>query len=94
MKWHNCNIGFKVSINSGAALIIYLVNFQLLVIESAYFPAVERLFPTAIGALTGAFAGFLVKRNANNKLANAEIIAQIKISGTCPSKEGADVPSQ
>jgi positive regulator of sigma E activity len=87
VKWHNCNVGFKVSINSGAALVIYLVQFQILIIEAAIWPAVERLFPVAIGALTGAFAGFLVKRNANNKLTSTAELEKIK-SGCEVKQEG------
>jgi len=78
VKWHNLNVGFKVSINSGAALILYLINFHLLTIEAAYYPAVAQLYPVAIGALTGAFAGFLVKRNANNKLESVAVLEKIK----------------
>lgn len=87
VQWHNLNIGFKVSINSGAALVIYLVQFQILIIEAAIWSAVERLFPVAIGALTGVFAGFLVKRNANNKLYNTAELEKIK-SGSETSQEG------
>jgi positive regulator of sigma E activity len=88
VKWHNLNVGFKVSINSGAALILYLVNFHLLTIEAAYSPAIERLYPVAIGALTGAFAGFLVKRAANNKLESTAILEKIKKGVVEESKEG------
>lgn len=77
------NITASVRINSGAALLLYLVNFQIMLLEAAKWPAVERLFPVAIGALTGAFAGFLVKRNSNNKL---DLEAKLK---TCPPGEDA-----
>jgi positive regulator of sigma E activity len=87
VKWYNLNFEFKFSINSGAALILYLLNFHILTIESAYFPAIERLYPVAVGALTGAFAGFLVKRHANNKLENTQAIEEMKIA---PCKEGFD----
>jgi hypothetical protein len=90
VKWHNCNVDFKVSVNSGAALILYLINFHILTLESAYFTAIERIYPVAIGALTGAFAGFLVKRNANNRLLNTENIEKLKITAPC-GKEGSDV---
>jgi len=83
----NCNIGFKVSINSGAALILFVINFHLLIIEAALWPAIERIYPVAVGALTGAVAGFLVKRANNNKLYNSAELEKIK-SGRDTTQEG------
>jgi len=88
VQWHNLNIGFKVSINSGASLVIYLINFHILTLEAAMWPAIERIYPVAIGALTGAFAGFLVKRAANNKLESTAILEKIKKGVVEESKEG------
>lgn len=52
------------------------------------WPAIERIYPVAIGALTGAFAGFLVKRAANNKLESTAILEKIKKGVVEESKEG------
>ena len=62
------NISVKISINSGTALFVYLGAFFGLVLLAAHNPAIERLFAVALGGLTGAFAGFLIKRNSNNRI--------------------------
>jgi hypothetical protein len=64
----NINATMKVSINSGAALILFLVAFFLLLGFTAMFPAVEKNFVAALTGLAGALGGFLVKRNSNNKI--------------------------
>lgn len=66
-KWHNLNIGIKISINSGTALLLFLVAFFGL-LWMGHNQAVERMFPVAIAALVGAFSGYLLKQNADNKL--------------------------
>ena len=81
------NIKLRSEINSGAALLLYTLSFFALTTEAAFFPAVERLYPVAIGALTGAFGGFLVKRNSNNK-----IRLEADRNGICEERKG-DAPS-
>lgn len=77
MKWHNLNIGVKISINSGTALMLFVTSFFGLVVLVAFFPAVERQFVAALTGLAGAFGGYLVKRNSNNKLALDEKKAKL-----------------
>jgi len=64
----SASFGIAVSINSGAALILFLLAFFLLTFWAGGADRRERIYPVAVGALTGAFAGFLIKRNSNNKL--------------------------
>ena len=74
LKWRNLNLGFKISINSGAALIIFLLAYFLLLIGVAISSAVERQYIPALAGLASAFSGYLIKRNSNNKIsANAEL---------------------
>lgn len=88
MKWHNLNIGVKISINSGTALILFLISFFGLVVLAAFFPAVERLFVPALTGLTGALGGYLVKRANNNKLASEETKAKIGVvNGAAPTEK-------
>ena len=68
MKWHNLNIGLKVSINSGTALVLFLAAFFLFLVFVAKFPPVEKNFIAGLGGLTVAFERYLNKRNNNNKL--------------------------
>lgn len=89
MKWHNLNVGFKVSINSGAALVIYLAALFLFLGFVALFPPVEKNFIAGLGGLTVAFERYLNKRNNNNKLANAEEIEKLKLTAACPPEGGA-----
>ena len=77
------NIKLRSEINSGAALLLYTLSFFALT-WMAHNAAVERLYPVAIGALTGAFGGFLVKRNSNNKIA-----LEADKSGVCDPGRGA-----
>jgi hypothetical protein len=60
------NASFKISINSGAALIIFIAAFFLLLLCVALFPPVEKNFVAAGALLVGAFGGYLKKRDANN----------------------------
>lgn len=62
------SVSLKISLNSGAALILFTGSFFGLVLIAAHYESIERLFTTALAGLASAFAGFLVKRNANNKI--------------------------
>ena len=59
----------NVSVNSGAALILYILSMFGVLFMVAYYPAVEKNIIGILTGLTGAFGSFLVKRNANNKIA-------------------------
>lgn len=89
MKWYNLNIGFRVSINSGAALLLYLPALFILYFGATASPVLKDLFIPAITALTGAFTGFLVRRTASDKTETAVKIETLKLNGPC--KGGADV---
>lgn len=60
------NITVKVSVNSGAALILFLLAFFLLLAGVAFFPPVEKNFIAAGTLLVGAFGGYLKKRSDNH----------------------------
>jgi threonine/homoserine/homoserine lactone efflux protein len=62
------SIKINISINSGAALIIYLIASALLLVGVALSPAVAAHYLEAQGALTLAFGGYLKKRDRNNVL--------------------------
>lgn len=64
----NINATLKVSINSGASLIIYLIASALLLVGVALSPAVASHYLEAQGALTLAFGGYLKKRDSNNQI--------------------------
>ena len=68
MKWHNLNIGFRIAINSGVALLLYVPALYLFYKAADGSPTLAGLFPAAATALTAAFGGFLVKRGHNNKI--------------------------
>jgi positive regulator of sigma E activity len=80
-RWHNLCIGIKISVNSGAALLLYVAAFFLLFHWAGLSNRAASLYPVAIGTLTGAFGGFLVKRHSDKRTgANIEI-EKMKISG-------------
>jgi hypothetical protein len=56
-----------VSINSGLALLIFIPCFFGLVLLAGNNPAIASIFPVALTGMTGAFAGFLMKRHAGDK---------------------------
>jgi Flp pilus assembly protein protease CpaA len=62
------NADIRVSINSGTALLLFILCFFALLLMEKQYPAVERVFAVALIGLTGAFSGYLVKRNLNNKI--------------------------
>ena len=68
------NISVKVSINSGAALILFLLSLAALLVGVALSSAIAAVFFEAAGILTVAFGGYLKKRDSNNQIAlKAEI---------------------
>lgn len=62
------NTKFIVSINSGAALLIYVAGFFVLTLMAGLMPAVERIYTVALTGWTGAVSFFWIKRNSNNKI--------------------------
>ena len=80
------NIKFKIEVNSGSALVLFLLAFFALNFQAAAYPAIAELYPVSIGALTGAFAGFLIKRNSNNKISLEAERSGIRITREDPLK--------
>jgi hypothetical protein len=64
----SASFGIAVSINSGAALLLFLLAFFLLTFWAGGADRRERIYPVAVGTLAGAFTGYLIKRNSNNKI--------------------------
>jgi len=62
------NVELKISINSGAALLIFVTSFFAMLWMLQHHESVERVFPVALTGLTAAFSGYLYKRNSDNKL--------------------------
>lgn len=58
----------NISINSGAALVIFVVCFFALLALVAASARVAAVYAIALTGLTGAFGGYLLKRNSNNKI--------------------------
>jgi hypothetical protein len=79
------NLTVKVSINSGAALIIFIASFFILLLGVAFFPPVEKNFVAAGALLVGAFGGYLKKRDANN----AKALEAEKLGLTADPGKGA-----
>jgi len=79
MKWHNLNVGFKVSINSGAALLLYIPSLFALYFGACLDPVLVGLFPTASGFLTGAFSAFLVKRYKGGQLDITKFVEEARV---------------
>jgi hypothetical protein len=90
MKWHNLNLSWRVVINSGAALLLYLVSFFLLTHMAAHNPGVQAVYPIGVAALDVAFGGFLVKRANNNKLASTEAVEKLKMAAVKPGEGDAE----
>lgn len=59
----------RISINSGAALVLFVLAFFGLLGLVALSPAVAGVYAVALGGLTLAFGGYLKKRDSNNKVA-------------------------
>ncbi len=68
LRWRSLCLGVKVSINSGAALLLFLAAFFLLTFWAGRTDRAAGIYPVAVGALTGAFGGFLVKRHTDKKI--------------------------
>lgn len=77
------NINLKVSINSGAALILFLVSLAALLVGVAFSSAIAAVFLEAGGLLTVAFGGYLKKRDSNNQIA-----LKAEIAGVTNGKAG------
>lgn len=94
MKWHNLNIGFRIAINSGVALLLYVPALYLFYKTADGSPTLTSLFPAASVALTAAFGGFLVKRGHNNKIklaaAKDGLTLEQETAATTPGKEAAN----
>ena len=78
----------RVVINSGAALLLFLPALYVLYFGALISPVLERLFLPAASALTGAFAGFLVRRTASDKTETAANIERLKLGAGAESKLG------
>jgi hypothetical protein len=70
----NITASFRVTINSGAALVLFLLSLAALLVGVAFSSAIASVFLEAGGLLTVAFGGYLKKRDSNNQIAlKAEI---------------------
>jgi hypothetical protein len=79
------SIKVNISINSGAALVLFLLSFAALLAGVALSPAIAGVFFEAAGILTVAFAGYLKKRDSNNQIALKAEIASLN----CDPGQGA-----
>ena len=75
------SIKVNISINSGAALVLFLASFAALLIGCALSTAILSVFFEAAGILTVAFGGYLKKRDSNNQIA-----LKAEIAGIDPGK--------
>lgn len=74
-------LNLKISINSGMALILFLLAFFLLLAGVAFFPAIEKNFIAAGALLMAALERYMNKRKDNNKLAlESEKLNAIKVA--------------
>jgi len=62
------NIRIRISLNSGAALCLFLLAFFVLTIWAGSSDLPASLYPVAVGALTTGFSGFLYKRHKDKKI--------------------------
>ena len=69
MKWHNLNIGFRIAINSGPALLLWAGGFYQLVHMASHHANLLPYLILVLGAWTAGFGGYLVKRDRNKKYA-------------------------
>jgi len=64
------NVEIKVSVNSGAALFLWVLSFFGVCFASKVVPAVATSLILTLAALTTGFGGYLKKRDRNNFLNN------------------------
>lgn len=88
MKWHNLNLSCRVVINSGTALLLYLMAFFGLTWMAQHHEAIERIYGLALGGLTFAFGSFLVRRTASDKTETAANIEKLKMGAAATIKPG------
>lgn len=62
------NVKLNISVNSGAALFLFLAAFFGLVAFAASSDKIIQVFAIALTGLTVAFGGYLKKRDRNNVL--------------------------
>jgi len=86
-KWHNLCIGIKISLNSGAALLLFTATFFLLYYLAGTNQTLASLYPMALGGLTWAFTGFLIKRSTDKKVGYNAEIEKLKIVTAPEGKE-------
>lgn len=84
LRWRNLCLGIKISLNSGAALLLYISSFFLLFHWAGLSDRGASMYPVAIGALTGAFGGFLVKRHTDKKIGFSNDVEKLKIGNGVP----------
>ena len=75
------SIKVNISINSGAALVLFLLSLAALLVGVAFSSAIASVFFEAAGILTVAFGGYLKKRDSNNQIA-----LKAEIAGLDPGK--------
>jgi hypothetical protein len=98
------NLKISVDINSGAALVFFVICFFAFLGLVAGFPPIEKNFLAGGGILVGAFGGYLKKRDRDNvldleaakgnlgqKLNEIKAAAAGLANGPCPS-EGEPKP--
>jgi hypothetical protein len=78
----------NLQINSGMALILFVVCFFGLLWMARGHPEVAEVYTMALTGLLTAFGGYLVKRNSNNKI---ELRSQ-QIRGDADEDAGCDNP--
>lgn len=62
------SLKITIVINTGAALLLWAMGFFGMLWMSQHHPAIERLFPVAMGGWTGGLVAILFKQYSNNKL--------------------------
>ena len=73
------NVEIKVSVNSGAALFLWVLSFFGICFASKVVPAVAASLILTLAALTTGFGGYLKKRDSNNQIAlKAEVAGLTK----------------
>ena len=68
LRWHSLAVGVKISLNSGAGLLLFIGAFFALVLLARGSDRITQLFPVAAPILWGAFAALLVKRHQDRRI--------------------------